>query len=103
MTGKQVVLSIIGGIALLLALVYGYIALYSDVAPRFQNAQFKVFEQTQSFIQGKITSINALKLDYEREKDQDVRASLKQMIVSEAFTIDPERLPVELRSFIRGL
>lgn len=103
MTGKQIVLSVIGGITLMLALIYGYIALYSDVGPRFQNVQFKVFEQTQSYVQGKITSINALKLDYDREKDPDVRTSLKQMIKSEASTVDLEKLPVELRSFVRSL
>lgn len=82
---------------------YGYLYLYSDIAPKFAEVERQVFEQTQSYTQGKITYLTRLKFDYECAKDYEVRQSLRNMIIIESSTIDLDRLPLNLQTFIKGL
>lgn len=100
-------LKFVGGIVLailvVLGLVFGYIELYKEAAPKFNDAQRDVFENTQSFIHGKRQHLTKLKFEYETAKAEEHKTSLKQMILLEASNVDLEKLPVDLRTFIRGL
>ena len=96
------------GIVLFLAVVlvvgasYGYLAWYKDYAPRMQDARHKVFKQTQSYIDGKITHLSRLRLDYETQ-GKSHGSVLRATILREASTVDQSKLPSELRQFIEGL
>jgi hypothetical protein len=101
------VLAVVGGVLVVLLLVvggtYGYLHLYKDVAPQFQAARREVFENTPSYIQGKAQTLSKLKLDYERAESEAQRATLKELISTEAVTVDREKLPQNVQSFLRDL
>jgi len=90
-------------IGVILGCVYGYLALYSDVKPRFEKVERNVFENTPSYVQGKAQVLTKLRLDFERAETKAQKTSLKQMILTEAATVKREQLPSSLQSFLRDL
>lgn len=102
MSKKALLLSILGMIALIVLSTYGYLVWYKDYAPRMQNARHEVFKQTQSYVDGKITHLTRLQLDYETD-DGSHRSVLRATILREASTVDMTKLPPDLRRFIESL
>lgn len=100
-------LAVIGGLIVGLAAIYGgvrgYIWLYSDTAPRFEAAQRQVYENTPSYVQGKIEYLTRLKGEYERADTKVSKVSFREQILAEAGTVDPNHLPTTLRLFIDSL
>lgn len=76
--------------------------IYKFWAPKYRNVQREVFEQTQSYVQGKNTYISRLRLQYE-STEEGQREALRRMILSEAETISRENLTPGNRSFINSL
>jgi len=93
---------VLGTIVLILAALYGYLAIYKDYAPRMENAHREVFKETQSYIDGKITHLNRLKLEYQKA-DEGHRGMLRETILTEASTVDKTKLPADLRRFLDSL
>jgi hypothetical protein len=89
------ILLIVGG-------VFGNIELYRHAAPRMQNAQHQVFKQTQSYIDGKVEILNKARMEYVSANEEG-RAALRQIILDEAASVDENRLPPDLQSFINKL
>jgi hypothetical protein len=82
----------------------GDLAIYRFWAPKQENARRVVFEQTQSYVEGKIGSLSQERLAYESAVAGSAQQkSLRTMIITEASTIDNYKLPADLRSFIVGL
>jgi hypothetical protein len=71
--------------------------------PQFQEARREIFEETQSFVHGKITHLNRLRLEYESTELDTRRKALRTMILQEAAVLEEENLPTDLRSFIQSL
>ena len=69
---------------------------------QYRDAQREVFEQSQSFVQGKITHITRLRLSYETAEGAQ-REALRRTILTEAATVDTDDLPEALQSFITQL
>jgi len=80
----------------------GNFFLYKFWAPRYRNVQRQVFEQSQSYVQGKNTYISRLRLQYENVPEQQKEA-LRRLILSEAETITRENLTSANRTFINNL
>ena len=80
----------------------GDLAIYRFWAPKQANAEREVFEQTQSYVQGKVEYLNQLRLDYEFA-DGPQKEALRRTILTEASTVDNSKLPLDLRSFVSGL
>ena len=72
-------------------------------APQIRDAQREVFEQSQSYVQGKISHLSRLRLDYETAAEGPQRAAFRRTILTEAETVDPEHLPESLRLFVASL
>jgi hypothetical protein len=92
-----------------LALVYGIgflatggdLAIYKFWAPKQENARRQVFENTQSYVQGKTEYLSKLRYQYqEAESGSTHQASLRTLILSEAATVDNDKLPEDLQTFI---
>lgn len=79
-----------------------YLMAYRTVAPEFENVRREVFENTQSFVHGKNQHIARLALEYIRAEPAH-RDALRQMILSEASTIEKQKLTSENRAFIHRL
>ena len=62
-----------------------------------------MFENTQSYVQGKVEYISRLKYQYQTAKTPDSKNSLRLLILDEASTVDNTKLPYELQSFVQQL
>jgi hypothetical protein len=77
----------------------GDLAIYRFWAPRRANAERVVFENTQSYVQGKVEYLNKLRFQYQ----DDPRPALRMMILTESSTVDNNNLPLDLQGFIQNL
>jgi hypothetical protein len=80
----------------------GNLAIYRFWAPKQANAERVVFQNTQSYVQGKTEYLNQLRLDYETA-DGRQKEALRRTILTEASTVDNSKLPVDLQSFVASL
>ena len=82
----------------------GDLALYKFWAPKQENAKRQVFENTQSYIQGKTEYIGKLRYQYlAAEPNSAQQASLRMLILSEAQTVDIDKLPYSIKAFVQQL
>lgn len=82
----------------------GDLALYKFWAPKQENAKRQVFENTQSYVQGKTEYIGRLRYQYlAAEPNSAQQASLRMLILSEAQTVDMDKLPYSLKAFVQQL
>ena len=97
-----IVLIVIYGIGFLAT--GGDLAIYRFWAPKQENARRVVFENTQSYVEGKIQALAQERLAYESaDAGSAQQKSLRTMIISEASTVDNSKLPADLRIFVSGL
>ena len=68
-------------------------------APKYRDAQREVFEQSQSYVQGKVSHLTRLRLSYESAEGTR-REALRRTILTEAATVDSDDLPESLQAFI---
>lgn len=80
----------------------GDLAIYQFWAPKRANAERKVFENTQSYVQGKTEYISRLRFQYQTAEGPQKQA-LRSLILTEAATVDNNKLPMDLQSFIDNL
>lgn len=82
----------------------GDLAIYRFWAPKQENARRVVFESTQSYVQGKVSYLSQLRLEYETAEPNSVhRKALRTMILTEASNVDNSQLPISMQAFIAGL
>ena len=98
-----IILSLALAIGLILGCVYGYIALYGDAAPRMADAERRVFENTQSYLHGKITDLAKMRREYAASKDVAEKRAIKELALTTATNIDREKLPADIRRFLSSL
>lgn len=77
--------------------------MYGFWAPKRENIRREVFTNTQSYVQGKITYLTQLQLDYAQATTPAQRNAIRSVILSEANQIQPELLPADLQRFIRSI
>ncbi len=96
---------VLGG---LLAIAGFFILLESGVfvkeryGVKYQDADRHIFKSTQSFVDGKIAILTKAKLEYTMAKEED-RPALRTFILAEAATVDRDKLPADLQSFLHSL
>lgn len=96
-------------LGLALAVALGFVLTSIDYgsyrfwAPKYENARREVFVNTQSYVQGKISYLSQLRLDYETATTDTQRAALRTIILSEANQIKGEHLPPGLEAFVQSL
>jgi hypothetical protein len=82
----------------------GDLAIYRFWAPKQENAKRAVFVETQSYVQGKISTLTLARLQYSQaEAGSAQREALRAYILSEAAQIDEDKLPADLRAFVHSL
>jgi hypothetical protein len=100
---KNYALIIIGSLILLLFILYLYIFIYGQTAPKIEKVKREVFVNTPSYILGKEQIINKYKLEYLKEKDSQNKEALRIAILDEASTVDITQLSPSTRSFLESL
>jgi hypothetical protein len=81
----------------------GDLAIYKFWAPKQANAQRQVFENTQSYVQGKTEYLTRLRFEYQASTDDSRKAALRTLILTEAAQVDNDKLPPDLQAFISRL
>lgn len=92
-----IVVSVLGFIA-----TGGDLATYAFWAPKRAAVERQVFEQTPSFVHGKIEYLTRLRFEYQTATGAQ-KLALQQLILDEASTVDNQKLPLDLQAFISSL
>jgi hypothetical protein len=101
---------VIGYAFLALLVIYGLgflatggdLMIYKFWAPKQAAAERQVFEQTPSFVHGKIEYLTRLRFEYQTATGAQ-KLALAQLILDEASTVDNSKLPLDLQAFISTL
>lgn len=103
----KIALSIIGGIIGMVLLVfllsYAGLIQYQFFAPKYENARRNVFENTQSYVQGKIEDLSNYKLQYDQAKDNDSKQAIESVIRSQFANFNIDQCPNELKAFLTSM
>jgi hypothetical protein len=101
---------LLASICLIAALaVVGFIATGADFAafrfwaPKYENAKRVVFENTQSYVQGKAEYIGRLRYQYANADPGPQKEALRTLILSEAATVDVSKLPTDEQGFLNSI
>ena len=70
---------------------------------RAENARREVFEQTQSYVEGKRQELTKYRLEYQREKDPIAKEAIRQTIIQSMANFNESKLPTDLQSFLEQL
>lgn len=76
---------------------------YKFLAPKFQAVDREVFENTPSYVQGKEQYLGRLRREYDEADTSAQKKSLRELILSEASTVDREQLSSSLQKFLSKL
>jgi len=106
-TVPRAILTIIAIMAGLFAIGFiatgGDLAMYRFWAPKQENAKRVVFENTQSYVQGKQEYISRLRYQYQMSEPGAQHEALRQLILSEAANVDNSKLSPDVQSFLRSI
>lgn len=104
--GLKVFLGFIGIVVLFLALNLGFgwfdVFKTKTVGKAKQDAQREVFENTQSYVEGKRQEALKYRLEYMKADSSD-REAIRMVVVQGFANFDEEKLPIELRNFIHDM
>jgi hypothetical protein len=97
-SGPRVVLVALAILAVFYGLGFlatgGDLAIYRFWAPKRADAERQVFQNTQSFVQGKIQHIGQLCFE-ESRADEPLKSAFDSEIRDEALTVGVEKLPLD--------
>lgn len=94
------------GLMLGLSLAFGWFDVYytKTIGKEKENARREVFEQTQSFVEGKRQELTKYRLEYMRSKNEQERAAIKSTIVNSFANFNSEeQLSPELQLFLNQM
>lgn len=81
----------------------GDLAIYRFWAPKQANAQRVVFENTQSYVQGKQEYISRLRYQYQSAEPGPSKDALRTLILSESANVDIGKLSPDVQAFLRSI
>jgi len=103
----KIFLAIIGLIILSGLAIFGLqmagLVNYSFFAPKYENVRREVFENTQSYVEGKRQEVVKYKLEYELAETDKEKMAIKYTILQTTANLDLNLLPVQLQSFVLSL
>lgn len=76
--------------------------LYKFFAPRQEAVRREVFEQTKSYQQGQIQELQNMQFEYVKASPEH-QAALASIILHRAADFPEDKMPADLRTFIRDL
>lgn len=73
---------------------------YQFFAPKYENARRKTFENTQSYVDGKVQDLANMKAQYDQAKDQDAKQGIQGTIRLQFANFDINKCPDGLKDFL---
>lgn len=65
-----------------------------------ENARRTVYEETQSYVEGKVQELTKARLEYMESKDSVEKRAIKMTVVQSFANFDDKKLPIDLRDFL---
>ena len=95
------VLGVVLGVVLLCGVTWGGIEFYRFFGVKQQNAEREVFEQTKSYVHGKIQALSKAYGEYQLAKDDEEKAAITSVIKVQFAGFDSSLVKnPELRRFL---
>lgn len=91
------------GLSTVFGLQYFGLVNYKFFAPKYENVRRNVYENTQSYVEGKRQEVLKYKLEYDLAKTEEEKTALKYIIVNTTVNLDLELLPPDLKYFVLSL
>lgn len=98
----SIVMVVILSVALLFAVGWLGLGLYKTFATRWESARTDVYRENKSYVEGTIRDLRDLKREYLTAEDQH-KDAVRSLILHRAGELDWDRLPSDLRSFLKDL
>ena len=99
--------AVVGAIVLMmiLSLTFGWfgVGYTKTVGKAQQNAERTVFEETQSYVEGKRQEVTKYRYEYLKTKDKDERAAIRATLRSSLANFDLNKLSSDDYSFVQEL
>jgi hypothetical protein len=70
--------------------------------PKLSQIEREVFENSSSYVQGKISFLNKLRAEYYLSSKES-RVAVRELILIESASIQNENLPLSMKNFIKEL
>lgn len=77
--------------------------MYKYFAPKYEDARREVFENTQSYVEGKKQDLIKYRLEYMKSKDPVEKSAIKMTIVQAFANFDENKLDGELKDFLHKM
>lgn len=107
MKRTYIILCVFGAIVAIVCLIFGLGLLgigYTKTIGKGQaNANRQVFEQTQSYVEGKRQQLTKYRLEYLTTKDSVSKEAIRETILMDFANFDANKLPVDLQQFLNQL
>jgi hypothetical protein len=95
------IIGFIGTLILAFILNLGELQWNKFFKPKFQNVERKVFEETQSYVHGKIQELGRLYQQYQEAKAPEDKAAIKELVRMQFTDFDAEKIDnYKLKSFL---
>ena len=104
----KIILICIGIFVGLIALGWGMTALgvlkFKVFEPMKENVRREVFENTQSYVEGKRQELTKYRLEYMKAKDEQTKTAIQMTVVQSCANLDPEKIiDPELYRFLMSM
>ena len=90
---------IIGGILIIIGMMFGGLWSYRYFAPKHEDARRKVFKETRSYNEGKLQQLSKYRYEYMTgtpEEKEIISSTIRHMFAD----YESQELPTELRQFL---
>lgn len=96
--GLYALLGLIGVLALVFGLNYFGLVNFRFFAPKYENARREVYENTQSYVEGKRQSITKY-YDEWRKSDADEKSAIRTIVLQEFASFDTNKFTSKQREW----
>lgn len=100
-TALIIILLFIGLLGLGFGLQYLDLINFGFFAPKYAKVERHIFENTPSYIQGKIQDLSNYKLQYDQTKNESDKESIKSVIHIQFANFNISDCPDELKQFLQ--
>ena len=94
---------VIGIGALMFGLQFAGLVNYGFFAPKYEKVRRNVYEETQSYVEGKRQEIVKYKLEYQLSKDPAEKEAIRRTIIQTTANLDLTLLSPDLEQFVLSL
>jgi len=94
---------VVVGLSLVFVIQFFALESYKFFGVKWENAKTDVYRGNKSYIEGTIRDLRDLKRQYIQADSEESKAGIRTLIIQRSGELDYDRLPSDLRVFLREL